>query len=245
MKSSAWSVLIVDDEPPIREELRYLLGRDARVGAIDEAGSGGEAIQKILERRPDVLFLDIQMPGTNGMRIADTLSGLKNPPLLVFVTAFNEFAADAFDLNAVDYVLKPVEEARLARTLDKLAARLDVQRASARDGAPMRLSVERGGTRMFIPVSDVCYFEAHADYSWVVTASGTYLMAESISSLEERLEKEGFMRVHRSYLVNIDDVHDVLVPRPGTLELRLERVDATVPVSRRRTAAVRERLGLS
>ena len=133
----------------------------------------------------------------------------------------------------------------LGRTLDKLAARLDVQRASARDGAPMRLSVERGGTHMFIPVSDVCYIEAHADYSWVVAVNGTYLMAESISSLEERLEKEGFMRVHRSYLVNIDDVHDVLVPRPGTLELRLERVDATVPVSRRRTAAVRERLGLS
>ena len=122
MEASPWSVLIVDDEPPIRAELRYLLGRDARIGEIDEAGGGGEAVQKILASRPDVLFLDIQMPGTNGMRIAETLSGLKNPPLLVFVTAFNQFAADAFDLNAVDYVLKPVEEARLARIADVRAS---------------------------------------------------------------------------------------------------------------------------
>lgn len=244
MESSSWNVLIVDDEPPIRAELRYLLERDGRVGEIDEAASGGEAIQKILSCRPDVLFLDIQMPGTNGLRIAETLSGLKNPPLLVFVTAFNQFAADAFDLNAVDYVLKPVEEARLARTLDKLAVQLDARRAAAHSGAPLRLSVERGGKRLFIPVSDICYIEACADYAHAVAPSGTYLVGESISSLEGRLAAEGFMRVHRSYLVNVDDVHDVVVMRSGLLELRLERVDATVPVSRRRTAAVKERLGL-
>lgn len=244
MEASPWSVLIVDDEPPIRAELRYLLGRDARIGEIDEAGSGGEAVQKILASRPDVLFLDIQMPGTNGMRIAETLSGLKNPPLLVFVTAFNQFAADAFDLNVVDYVLKPVEEARLARTLDKLGVQLDARRSSTREGVPMRLAVERGGKRLFIPVSDICYVEACADYTHAVTPNGTYLVCESISSLEERLAKEGFLRVHRSYLVNVDEVHDVVVSRPGLLELRLEHVDAAVPVSRRRVAAVKERLGL-
>lgn len=109
----------------------------------------------------------------------------------------------------------------------------------------MRLSVERGGKRAFIPVSDIVYIEAKADYSSVVTAAGSYLVNESISSLERRLASQGFLRVHRSYLVNLDDVHDVEVSRSGLLELKVERVGATVPVSRRRTAEVKERLGLS
>lgn len=245
MTDALWNVLIVDDEPPIRAELRYLLGRDARVGEIEEAGNGGDAIQKMLARRPDVMFLDIQMPGTNGIRIAETLASLKNPPLLVFVTAFNQFAADAFDLNAVVYVLKPVEEDRLGRTLDKVA---QAMRARERDAAPARvrrLAVERVGERLFIPVDDIGYIEACADYTRVFTAAGSYMAQASISTLERELEGEGFVRVHRSYLVNLDDVHDVSVTRSGLLELHLERLDAVVPVSRRKTALVKERLGLA
>lgn len=244
MDTGAWSVLIVDDEPPIRSELRYLLSMDARVGEIDEAGNSTEAIEKILANRPDVLFCDIQMPGSSGMKLASTLKNLKTPPVVVFVTAFSEYAAEAFELDAADYVLKPVDPSRLDRALDKVAASLGVRRPAEEHEQIHRLAVERAGARAFIPVGDISYVEAKADYSSVVCAAGTYLASESISSLERRLGEDGFMRVHRSYLVNIDDIHDVTVSRSGCMELKLERVDACVPVSRRRAAEVKERLGL-
>ena len=233
--SNQWNVLIVDDEPPIRAELRYLLGQDERIGSIDEAGGATEAVSKILASRPDVLFLDIQMPGTSGIKLAETLANLKTPPVVVFVTAFAEYAASAFELDAVDYILKPVETSRLEKSRDP----------SPRSERVMRLSVERAGKRAFIPVTDIVYIEAKADYSSVVTAAGSYLVNESISSLERRLAPQGFLRVHRSYLVNLDDVHDVEVSRSGLMELKVERVGASVPVSRRRTAEVKERLGIA
>lgn len=245
MDAHGWNVLIVDDEPPIRSELRYLLGRDARIARIDEAGSGSEAVEKLLADRPDVIFLDIQMPGTSGIRIAETLGNLKHPPAVVFVTAFSEYAAEAFELDAVDYVLKPVEEARLVRALDKVAS-LRAPKSARDKAAPVRrLEVERGGRRAFIPVADIRCIEAKADCSRVMGPSGSYLSSESISALERRLADEGFMRVHRSYLVNMDEVRDVEVVRGGMLELSFADVDVRVPVSRRRAAAVKERLGLT
>ncbi|MBE6468449.1 MAG: response regulator transcription factor [Coriobacteriaceae bacterium] len=238
------SALIVDDEPPIRAELRYLLDQDSRVGEVAEAGNGTEAIERILADRPDVFFLDIQMPGMSGIKLAETLKNLRTPPAVVFVTAFSEHAADAFELDAVDYVLKPVETSRLTKALDKVAAEIANRRPAASAEGMHRLAVERGTTRAFIPVSDICYIEARADYSTVICPGGEYLVNESISSLERRLAADGFMRVHRSYIVNIDDVHDIEVARGGLMELRLDRIDASVPVSRRRTAEVKERLGI-
>jgi len=106
--SEGWNILVVDDEPPIRAELRYLLEKDARVGQIAEAGNVTEAVESILSNKPDVLFLDITMPGRSGIELAETLQNLKTPPVVVFVTAFAEYAADAYNLDAVDYVVKPV-----------------------------------------------------------------------------------------------------------------------------------------
>ena len=246
MAEQAWRVLVVDDEPPIRAELSYLLRQDARIGSIEEAGGAAEAIKKILEHHPDVLFLDIQMPGTNGIKLADTLSSLKTPPVVVFVTAFSEYAAEAFGLNAVDYVLKPVEIARLEQALTKVEQALTARKPAPGAAQVHRVAVERNGQRSFIPVSDISYFEAKADYALAYTAAGSYLVSESISVLEERLEADGFLRVHRSFLVNIDDVHNIEVKKPsGLIELTLERTDSAVPVSRRRAVEVKRRLGLA
>ncbi len=107
--SEGWNILVVDDEPPIRAELRYLLEKDTRVGQIAEAGNVTEAVESILSNKPDVLFLDITMPGRSGIELAETLQNLKTPPVVVFVTAFAEYAADAYNLDAIDYVVKPVE----------------------------------------------------------------------------------------------------------------------------------------
>ena len=235
--SEGWNILVVDDEPPIRAELRYLLEKDARVGHIAEAGNVTEAGESILSSKPDVLFLDITMPGRSGIELAETLQNLKTPPVVVFVTAFAEFAADAYNLDAVDYIVKPVEDARLSKALDKIEAALGARRVIHAPRQPLRLTVDRGGKKVFIPAADVCYFEARAE--------GTYLINESISSLERRLGSEGFIRVHRSYLVNLEDVHNVEIGSTGLMELRLDRVSSTVPVSRRRAAEVKSHLGLA
>ena len=233
--SEDWNILVVDDEPPIRAELRYLLEKDARVGQIAEAGNVTEAVESILSNKPDVLFLDITMPGRSGIELAETLQNLKTPPVVVFVTAFAEFAADAYNL----------EDARLSKALDKIETALGVRRAVHTPRQPLRLTVDRGGKKVFIPVADVCYFEARADFCNAVCAEGTYLINESISSLERRLASEGFIRVHRSYLVNLEDVHNVEIGSTGLMELRLDRVSSTVPVSRRRAAEVKSHLGLA
>lgn len=240
-----WNALIVDDEPPIRSELRYLLGRDGRCGDIREAGSATEAVADIMEDEPDVIFLDISMPGTSGMRLAETLRNLKHPPVIVFVTAHAEYAAQAFDLDAVDYVLKPIEEERLQNTLARVDAALAKRDAPRSVRDVPRIGISSGSRKLFVPVTDVIYVEARADSSYVVTTQGSSLVNESILSLERRLEREGFCRVHRSYLVNLDFVHNVAETPSGLLELELEGVDKRVPVSRRRMSDVKERLGMA
>ena len=200
---------------------------------VDDAGNVTEAVESILSNKPDVLFLDITMPGRSGIELAETLQNLKTPPVVVFVTAFAEYAADAYNLDAVDYVVKPVEDARLSKALDKIEAALGVRRVIHAPRQPLRLTVDRGGKKVFIPAADVCYFEARADF------------CNAISSLERRLDSEGFIRVHRSYLVNLEDVHNVEIGSTGLMELRLDRVNSTVPVSRRRAAEVKSHLGLA
>lgn len=173
--SEGWNILVVDDEPPIRAELRYLLEKDTRVGQIAEAGNVTEAVESILSNKPDVLFLDITMPGRSGIELAETLQNLKTPPVVVFVTAFAEYAADAYNLDAVDYIVKPVEDARLSKALDKIETALGARRVVHAPRQPLRLTADRGGKRVFIPVADVCYFEARADFCNAVCAEGTYL----------------------------------------------------------------------
>ena len=196
------------------------------MGQIAEAGNVTEAVESILSNKPDVLFLDITMPGRSGIELAETLQNLKTPPVVVFVTAFAEYAADAYNL-------------------DKIETALGARRVIHAPRQPLRLTVDRGGKKVFIPAADVCYFEARADFCNAICAEGTYLINESISSLERRLVSEGFIRVHRSYLVNLEDVHNVEIGSTGLMELRLDRVTSTVPVSRRRAAEVKAHLGLA
>ena len=150
--SEGWNILVVDDEPPIRAELRYLLEKDTRVGQIAEAGNVTEAVESILSNKPDVLFLDITMPGRSGIELAETLQNLKTPPVVVFVTAFAEYAADAYNLDAVDYVVKPVEDARLSKALDKIETRpWALAVSSMLRASPLRLTVDRGAKRCSFP----------------------------------------------------------------------------------------------
>ncbi len=241
---NAWKVLVVDDEPPIRAELHYLLAQDGRVGEVVEAGGVTRAVEQIMEGGVDVVFLDISMPGPSGLRLAEFLKKLQTPPILVFVTAYSEHAVRAFDLDAVDYVLKPVESSRLERALTKVENAIR-QREQFAVGRDLRIPAEHEGSKVFILARDIAFLEARGDYAAIHAQGTTYLAKSSMISFEESLADEGFIRVHKSYLVNIGKVSGVRASGQGLMELTLDQEQQTVPVSRRRAAQVKDMLGIA
>lgn len=240
---NSWKVLTVDDEPPIRAELRYLLEQDARVAEVQEAGSVSAAMLAILENQIDIVFLDISMPGTSGMQLAEFLQNLTNPPAVVFVTAYAEFAADAYNLDAVDYVLKPVELDRVEHALDKVEAlQPQPHKAAATES---RMLVEQDNKQTYILTNTIVYVEARGNYANVYTKNNSYLVKSSMGALEERLASEGFIRVHKSFIVNKRQVCKIHAIEHGLLELSLHDRQETVPISRRKAAFVKAELGIA
>lgn len=244
--------LIVDDEAPARFELRSLLEETGKVDAISEASSAREAVASLVKSREyveddiDVIFLDISMPKTSGMQLADALHKLKNPPLIVFVTAYSEYALEAFGVDAVDYLMKPVEMDRLQQALAKVETRLKAASpASAPSASTERIPVEKGGHKVLVPINQIRYVEAKDDYSCIYTADDRFLSTISLAKLEQRLTPHGFYRVHRGYIVNLAYVQDFITVSGGVLQLGLKDIDdKKIPVSRRRVVAVKRMLGL-
>lgn len=243
------NALIVDDEAPARSELRFLLEETGRVNAISEASNAREAVEKLVrskegtDERTDVLFMDISMPKTTGMQLAEALHKLKNPPAVVFVTAYSEYAVEAFTVDAVDYLMKPVETARLLRALDKVEAR--VKPASSAHAGVERIPVEKGGRKVLVPIDQIRYIEAKDDYSCIYTEGDRYLSTISLAKLEQKLIPHNFFRVHRGYIVNLDNVESVDTISSGILQLGLKGIDEKkIPVSRRRVVALKRALGL-
>ena len=199
--------MIVDDEAPARSELRFLLEQTGKIGTITEASSVRSAIEMLMESRVDVVFLDISMPGASGLQLAEALHKLKNPPAIVFVTAYSDHAVEAFDVDAVDYLMKPVEEARLDRAIEKV-----MQRAKPVTDSKVtieRIPVEKGGRKVLIPVDDIRFIMAKDDYSCIYTVDDRFLSTTSLAQFEAKLCDFGFFRVHRRYIVNLACVTDV------------------------------------
>lgn len=243
------NALIVDDEAPARSELRYLLEETGRIGIINEAASAREAVEALVrskegtDDRTDVLFMDISMPKTTGMQLAEALHNLKNPPAVVFVTAYSEYAVEAFSVDAVDYLMKPVEEARLARALDKVESH--VKPVASSHSSVERIPVEKGGRKVLVPIDQIRYIEAKDDYSCIYTETERYLSTISLAKLEQKLTPHSFFRVHRGYIVNLDNVEMVDTISSGILQLELKGIpDKKIPVSRRRVVALKRALGL-
>jgi two-component system response regulator LytT len=231
--------LLVDDEVPARSELRFLLGEAGGVEVVGEAGSASEALQLIRAIPYDVVFLDVDMPGLSGMELAEALMTLDRPPAIVFVTAHSEYAVGAFDVAAADYLVKPVEAARLKTAIARITPAAE---AAVRIE---RVPVEKAGKKLLLQVSDICHVMAKDDYSYIFTDGERYLSTLSLADLEQKLEPEGFFRVHRRYLVNLKRVKEVAPMYGGTMELTLDDGAATeVPVSRRRAPALKRALGL-
>jgi two-component system response regulator LytT len=233
--------IIVDDEAPARSELRYLLDETDQVEVTAEASNVREAIERLKDRGADVMFLDINMPGANGLQLAEALGRLKYPPAVVFVTAYSEHAAKAFDVNAVDYLVKPVETERLMQALVKVKSYTS---KFAKDEVAERIPVEKSGKKLLVSTTNIRYIMAKDDYSYLHTDSDRYLSTVSLAQLESKLETHGFFRVHRRYLVNLAAVEEVAPQSGGTLLLTLAGEEEKIPVSRRRVAALKKALGL-
>jgi two-component system response regulator LytT len=233
--------LVVDDEAPARSELRYLLAEAGGVEVVGEASSAKEALQLIRALSYDVVFLDIDMPGLSGMQLAEALGEAEHTPAVVFVTAHSEHAVKAFEVEATDYLVKPVEVARLRRAIERLTPGEPVSSGARVERVP----VEKAGKKLLLSVEEIFYVMAKDDYSYLFTDGERYLSTLSLAQLEAKLEPRGFFRVHRRFLVNLSQIKEVVPMYGGTLLLTLkDRASTQVPVSRRRVPSLKRALGL-
>lgn len=238
-------VLAVDDVAPALEELRRLLLESPGVGDVSTATDALTALRLIQAGPFDVVFLDVSMPAMDGMELASLLARMTDPPVVVFVTAFEEHAASAFGIGAVDYLLKPVGAERLEAALDRVrrfasAGGADPVADAERIDALAAVPVELGGRTRFVRRDDVRFVEAHGDYVRLHTTSGTHLVRIPISRLEEHWSHAGFVRVHRSYLLAVPAVRELRSDVSGGLLAHTDAGD--VPVSRRHARQLRELL---
>ena len=235
------NAIIVDDEAPARSELRYLLGEVGGVEVLAEAASVREAIEKMQSYPVDVLFLDVSMPEVNGIQFAEALQRLKNPPAVIFVTAYSEHALEGFKVNAVDYLVKPVETDRLSQAITRVREHVQLHAQAQKSE---RIPVEKGGKKILIGIDKIRFVMARDDYAYLQTDTDRYFSTVSLAQLEKRLDGHGFFRVHRGYLVNLSMVEEIESVSGGTLLLTLNGVEEKIPVSRRRVSALKKALGL-
>jgi DNA-binding LytR/AlgR family response regulator len=235
----ALTALVVDDEAPALSELAYLLGRDGRIGTVRTATSGPEALRALEDGGTDVVFCDIKMPGMDGLDLARVLARFAEPPQVVFVTAYDDHAVDAFDLHATDYLMKPVRAERLAEAVRRVVDAVHGPREATEEDRDETIAVELAGVTRFVHRSQVLWVEAQGDYARLHTRDDSHLLRVPLSTLEERWGPAGFARIHRSTLVALPHVDEVRADA-GRCVVRLG--DVELVVSRRHTRALRDRL---
>jgi two-component system response regulator AlgR len=237
-------VLIVDDEPPARERLRSLLAEIPGTDLVGEAVNGQEALARTNELAPDVVLLDVRMPGMDGIEVAQHLNAFTEPPAVIFTTAFDEYAVNAFDAHAVGYLLKPVRKEKLAAALDRAGrlTRPQLQKIAAASNEKRRTHIaarRREGLRL-IPIEEIQYFLAEQKYTTVRHVSGEDLIEDSLRSLEEELD-DTFVRIHRNALVSVRYLERIERNSDGQYFVRLRGCDAPLQVSRRMAGELRDR----
>ena len=246
------TVLAVDDEAPALDELAYLLDRHPDIAEVIRAGDATSALRELNARRIDAVFLDINMPGLSGIELAGVLANFSERPAIVFVTAHDDKAVAAFDVGAIDYLLKPIRDDRLDEAVRRAAG---VQTADAGPAEPADepakepesdvVPAEVGGVTHLVPRDSIGWVEAEGDYARLHSASGSHLVRIPLSTLETRWRDHGFQRVHRSYLVALRLVTG-LRSTDGAMLVRLRANGASpaveLPVSRRQARELRDRV---
>jgi two-component system, LytTR family, response regulator len=234
-------VLVVDDEPLARRNLTVLLRKDPDVGSITECTSGQGAIDQIRREMPDLLFLDVQMPECDGFDVLELL-GSDAPSTIVFVTAHDEYALNAFDAGALDYLLKPFDDARFQRALKRAKDQLALYAAHRRT-RPDRLVIKSPGQVLFLNVNDIDWIEAADYYACIHAGDQTHIMRRTLQELERDLGEEQFIRIHRSVIVNLERVRGLELQSDGESAVILTS-GARLRLSRRFRKRLQERLEL-
>jgi two-component system, LytTR family, response regulator len=231
--------LVVDDELLARRNVTVLLRGDPGIASIEECSSGVAAIEAIRRSKPDLVFLDVQMPECDGFDVLELL-GSDVPPVIIFVTAHDEYALRAFEAGALDYLLKPFDDARFARALhrakDKLAQQMPLPRQSAR-----RLDVRTPGQLLFLDVADIDWIESASYYACLHVGSETHIIRRTLAELERDLGEESFIRIHRSIIVNLERIQGLELQSGGDYEVLL-KAGARLRLSRRFRKRLIERM---
>ena len=248
-------ILSVDDESPARDELNYLLSLEIGVEVVGEADSGAAAITMAAQLKPNVIFLDVQMRGMDGLATASVLRSILPETLIVFATAYDEYAVRAFEVGAVDYILKPFENDRIHTTMERLrnyhpeewleaANRIDTALSKTKI-VVKKLPLEKNGKIMMVCYSDLIYAYTQKGLVNVVTTIGEFCYGGTLTELEVRLAHTNLVRVHKSYIVNLDKVQEVVPWFKGTYWLKVEGDRAAeIPVSKSQIKEIKEMLGL-
>lgn len=231
--------LIVDDEPLARSNVAALLRRHADVEIAGECGSGSEGVAEIRRLKPDIVFLDVEMPECDGFDVLEMV-GTGVPPAIVFVTAYDKYALQAFEAGALDYLLKPFDSERFDRALERAKERVAFER-STRGGAPDTLAIKGVGEVTFVKIAQIDWIEASDYYSRLHAGAKTYLLRRTMADLEDELRPFSFCRIHRSAIVNLDRVTGLELNQNGDHDVLL--ADGTrLPLSRERRRKLRELL---
>lgn len=237
-------VLAVDDELPALEDLVRLLEASPAVERVESAASAEEALVALGDGAAiDAVFLDVRMPGLGGLELARVLRRFEQPPAVVFVSAFDDAAVDAFELAAVDYLRKPVSRRRLDEAIERASRRTPGGETATLEDETLAVDVLRGGGTRLLARSSVLYLQAHGDYVRVASTEGRYLVRARLSDLEERWAAHGFVRVHRGFVVNLRRAVEVRPRLNGTAVLVMAD-GGEVPIARRQVGELRRKLGV-
>jgi two-component system, LytTR family, response regulator LytT len=236
--------LIVDDELYSRDELKHLLQSFPSIQVVGEAESGESAVMKALQLHPDVVFLDVEMPKMNGMEAAKALMELKKTPLIVFATAYPQFAAEAFRYEAVDYLLKPYDENQLKETVQRVEKNFLMPAEQEAVKQTGKLAVEGDGEIFYLDPNDILYISREEKYSKIVTKTKEYETKIPLKDLETRLTAYSFFRIHKSYIVNLDYVTRLTPWFNGAYQLEIQGREEMLSVSRNYVKSLRTQLEL-
>ncbi|MFB5198387.1 LytR/AlgR family response regulator transcription factor [Neobacillus sp. KR4-4] len=242
---------VVDDEPLARDELVYLLKRSKQIEIVGESDGVESALEKISNLDLDVIFLDIQLADESGIEIAAHINRLDHPPFIVFATAFDEYALQAFELNAVDYILKPFEEKRVLQTIEKLyklienhkqAIPIFTQRQNFGNERPEKLAITIDEKIVIVNISDIHYIGTNEGKTVIALENTKYSVSDSLVTFERKLKHSSIIRVHRAYLVNVDAIVEIEPWFNSTYNLIMKDGEK-VPVSRTYTKELKQLLG--
>lgn len=231
-------VIIVDDERLARSELKRLLSKHSQIEIVDEAKNAEEAAEKIKEHKPDAIFLDIHMPGATGLELAEDLDGDVN---IIFCTAYDQFAVDAFSLNALDYLVKPVNPERLAESIEKLEKRIESTKGSSSLPDDHKLMVKYGEQMRIIELKDIIRFESIGNHAAIYTPHGKAYLHSSLNKIEAKLDPKHYFRASRSDIIRLDAIESMEQAISYGLTATLSNKQ-TVEISRRQATKLKQLL---